>query len=208
MVCWTDAAKNGHKIDRVPALAHSRDYGCLDNPFQQFSRQEETISLHYTSSGLYARARTVVHSNILHSALTMVFDMATTSELDIISSNPIKGGLCIFRRLFESTRADLGVADSSDAVQVVFSTAAVAAKNLLLDLILALQNEPAARILQSRIADRTLSGGLTILYSRVDSSQWSVVSAVPLVEQVLSIEPDLATWSDAEFWSAVFGLVS
>lgn len=84
----------------------------------------------------------------------------------------------------------------------------IAAKNLLLDLILALQNEPAARILQSRIADRTLSGGLTILYSRVDSSQWSVVSAVPLVEQVLSSEPDLATWSDAEFWSAVFGLVS
>jgi hypothetical protein len=131
MVCWTDAAKNGHKIDRVPALAHSRDYGCLDNPFQQFSRQEETISLHYTSSGLYARARTVVHSNILHSALTMVFDMATTSELDIISSNPIKGGLGIFRRLFESTRADLGVADSSDAVQAVFSTAAIGMAQLL-----------------------------------------------------------------------------
>jgi hypothetical protein len=79
---------------------------------------------------------------------------------------------------------------------------------LLLDLILALQNEPAARILPSRIADRTLSGDLTILYSRVDSGQLSVVLAVPLVEQVLSSEPDSTTWSDAEFWSAVFGLVS
>jgi hypothetical protein len=82
------------------------------------------------------------------------------------------------------------------------------AKNLLLDLILALQNEPAARILRSRIADRTLSGDLTILYSRVDSSQLSIALAAPLVEQFLSCEPDSTTWSDAEFWSAVFDLVS
>ncbi len=37
----------------------------------------------------------------------------------------IKDGLGAFRRVFESTLADLRVAVSSDAVQVVFSTAAV-----------------------------------------------------------------------------------
>ena len=47
---------------------------------------------------------------------------------DIIIRNPIKDGLSAFRRLFESTREDLGVAVSSDAVQAVFSTAAVTDK--------------------------------------------------------------------------------
>jgi hypothetical protein len=51
--------------------------------------------------------------------------MATASELDIINNNPIKNRLSTFHHLFESTCADLGVANSSDAVQVVFSTAAV-----------------------------------------------------------------------------------
>ncbi|KAH9204398.1 hypothetical protein DL95DRAFT_529276 [Leptodontidium sp. 2 PMI_412] len=135
--------------------------------------------------------------------------MATTSsELDIIDSNPIKKTLGTFQRIFESTRVDLGVADSSDAVQVVFSTAAVVAKNLLLDLILTLQNEPAARILPSRIANRTLSGDLTILYSRIDSHQLSVALAVPLVEKVLNHERASTTSSEAEFWNSVFDLVS
>lgn len=72
------------------------------------------------------------------------------------------------------------------------------AKKLFLELILALQDEPAARILPSRIADRTLSGDLTILYSRVDSNQLSVTLAVPLVEQVVSHdEHGSTTWSQA-----------
>jgi hypothetical protein len=80
--------------------------------------------------------------------------MGNTSNLDIISSNPVKDGLCAFRRLFESTRVDLGVVESSNTVQAVLSAATVAdsariivavllltnivAKNLVLDLILAL----------------------------------------------------------------------
>jgi hypothetical protein len=84
----------------------------------------------------------------------------------------------------------------------------IVAKRLLLDLILTLQNEPAARILPSRIADRTLSGDLTILYSRIDSHQLSIALAVPLVEQVLSHERNSTTSSNTEFWSLVFDLVS
>lgn len=43
-------------------------------------------------------------------------------------------------------------------------------KNLVLDLILAMANESAARILPSLIADRTLSRDIGILYGRVDSN--------------------------------------
>ena len=46
------------------------------------------------------------------------------SELDKIRSNPIEDGLDNFRRLFESTRVDLGIAETTDAVELVFSTAA------------------------------------------------------------------------------------
>jgi hypothetical protein len=52
--------------------------------------------------------------------------MATASELEKIRSNPIKEGLNASRHLFQSTCTDLSIAATSDAVQVVFSTAAVA----------------------------------------------------------------------------------
>jgi hypothetical protein len=56
--------------------------------------------------------------------------------------------------------------------------------------------QPVARILPLRIADRTLSGDLTILYSRIDLYQLSVVLAMPLIEQVLSLKRDSTTSSD------------
>lgn len=52
--------------------------------------------------------------------------MAAASELDEIHVNPISEGLGAFRRLFESTRAELSVGASQDAVRVVFSTVATA----------------------------------------------------------------------------------
>ncbi|KAG9239419.1 hypothetical protein BJ875DRAFT_491694 [Amylocarpus encephaloides] len=128
----------------------------------------------------------MIHSNILHSASTVIFYMATTSsELDVINSNPIKKDLGTFQRLFELTRADLGVSDSSNAVQVVLSTAAVVAKNLLLDLILSAKRT--GSILPSRITGRTLSSDLTILYSPTTRAS--------------------TTSSEAEFWSSVFDLL-
>jgi hypothetical protein len=81
-------------------------------------------------------------------------------------------------------------------------------KNLVLDLIQALQIEPAARILPSRIAERTLSGDLGLLYSRVDANQLDIALAIPLVEQIVRNEPDVPTWNDADIWHAVFELVA
>ncbi|KAH8598594.1 hypothetical protein B0O99DRAFT_700179 [Bisporella sp. PMI_857] len=139
--------------------------------------------------------------------------MATASELEKIRSNPITEGLNAFRHLFQSTCTDLSIAASCDAVQAVFSTAAlqvwpnffrlhslltyIATKNLVLDLIQALQIEPAARILPSRIADRTLSGDLAILYSRVDANQVNIAN-----------EPGTPTSNNADIWRAVFELIA
>jgi hypothetical protein len=52
--------------------------------------------------------------------------MATASELENIRSNPIKEGLNAFQDLFHSICVDLSIAVSSEAIQVVFSRAAIA----------------------------------------------------------------------------------
>ncbi|KAJ8065090.1 hypothetical protein OCU04_005803 [Sclerotinia nivalis] len=133
------------------------------------------------------------------------FLMANISNLDIISSHPIKDGLCAFRRRFESIRINLGVVESSNTVQAVLSAATgIVAKDLVLDLILALQNEPAARILPSRNGHgallRDLSSQITL--PLLESNNFDIISAIPLVERVINFV------SDVEIWNAVFDLVA
>jgi hypothetical protein len=84
----------------------------------------------------------------------------------------------------------------------------IVVKNLVLDLIQALQIEPAARTLPSRIADRTVSGDLAILYGRVDSNHLDITSVIPLVEQIVRNELDVSTWNDTDIWHIVFELVA
>ncbi|MCJ1360537.1 MAG: hypothetical protein MMC33_010545, partial [Icmadophila ericetorum] len=128
--------------------------------------------------------------------------MATASELSKIRSNPIKEGLDPFSRLFESTCADLGIVASSNAVHAVFSTAVTTVtKNLVLDLLLALQSQPAARILPSRNGHGTLLGDLSGYVTLVDSNNFDIKSAIPLVERAVN------NASDVEIWNAVFDLV-
>ena len=45
--------------------------------------------------------------------------MAALSESDIINSKPIGEGLAVFRESFKSICAELGVAASADAVELV-----------------------------------------------------------------------------------------
>ncbi|KAG9228380.1 hypothetical protein BJ875DRAFT_389540 [Amylocarpus encephaloides] len=122
--------------------------------------------------------------------------MATASELDKIRCNPIKEGLGAISHLFESNFA-------SDRFLTCIDV-----KTLVLDLIQALQIEPAARTLSSRIAERTLSGDLAILYGRLDSNQLDSASAIPLVEQIVRNERNAPAWNDADIWHAVFELVA
>ncbi|KFY03989.1 hypothetical protein V490_00032, partial [Pseudogymnoascus sp. VKM F-3557] len=136
-------------------------------------------------------------------ALSIVFYMAAASELDKIHVNPINEGLGAFRRLFESTRAELSVGASQDAVQVVFSTVATAvAKNLVLDLILALQNHRNVRTLPSQNGRANLLEDLFTLGSSVYSNDFDIRSAIPLVERVVNNAPD------EEICSAVSDLVA
>ena len=84
----------------------------------------------------------------------------------------------------------------------------IVVKNLVIDLIQGLQIEPAARTLPSRIADRTVSGDLAILYGRVDSNQLDIASAIPLVELIVRNEPGTPTSNDADIWRTVFELIA
>ncbi|TVY14769.1 hypothetical protein LARI1_G008252 [Lachnellula arida] len=76
------------------------------------------------------------------------------------------------------------------------------------DLILALANEPAARILPSRTDDRTLSRDFGILYSRVDANRVNTASSIPLVELIVRNEPGTPTSDDADIWRTVFELIA
>ena len=71
-----------------------------------------------------------------------------------------------------------------------------------------LANEAAARILPSRIADRTLSPDLGILYSRVDASLVNIAPSIPLVELIVRNEPGAPTPNDTDIWRTVFELVA
>jgi hypothetical protein len=82
---------------------------------------------HYTSI-LYLHTGVVIYSYIPQSVLFIVFYMAATSDIYV---NQINKGLGSFRHLFESTRAELGIAASQDAVQVVFSTVATAGRPIV-----------------------------------------------------------------------------
>ncbi|KAH6667434.1 hypothetical protein B0J14DRAFT_619990 [Halenospora varia] len=116
-------------------------------------------------------------SYIPQSALSIVFHMATASDLDNIHVNKINEGLGSFRRLFESTRAELGVAASQDAVQVVFSTVATAA------------HCSCTRALPSQSGRANLLEDLFTLGSGVYSNDFDIESAIPLVERVVNNAP-------------------
>ena len=88
------------------------------------------------SSALYSHAN-IANTPIYHICVDYHLRLViTSSEPDVINSNPIKKALGAFQCLFESTRADLGVADSFNTVQVVFSTAAVGMAQILVGYLL------------------------------------------------------------------------
>jgi hypothetical protein len=83
-----------------------------------------------------------------------------------------------------------------------------ATTNLVLDLILALANKPAARILRSRIAKRTLSCDLGILYSHVNANQVNIALSIPLVKVIARNEPCTLTSNNADIWRIMFELIT
>jgi hypothetical protein len=72
----------------------------------------------------------------------------------------------------------------------------------VLDLILALQSLPAARLLPSNNRGGTLLGDLSRFNEGVDSDDFNIKSIVPLLEQVIKRA------ADEDIWTAVISLVS
>jgi hypothetical protein len=76
-------------------------------------------------------------------------------------------------------------------------------KDLVLDLIGALQTLPAARVLRSQNDSKTrLCADLFGLGSKAGSSNFDIKSTIPLVELVVNNAPDV------EIWRAVFDLIA
>jgi hypothetical protein len=72
----------------------------------------------------------------------------------------------------------------------------------VLDLILALQTLPTARLLPSPNNRRTLFGDLSRFNAVDDSDNFDIKSVVPLLEQVIKRA------ADEDIWTAVISLVS
>jgi len=136
--------------------------------------------------------------------------MAALSESEIIKSKPIGEGLAAFRDALQSTCADLGVPASADEcirsstevrhvnccrVQYMLITYTVGAENLVLDLILALQNLPAARLFPSPNGRGILLSDLLRLTSLVISDDFDVKFVTRLLRDVVNNEADTQIWN-------------
>ncbi|KAH8750913.1 hypothetical protein BGZ57DRAFT_967255 [Hyaloscypha finlandica] len=106
-------------------------------------------------------------------------------ELEAVKANPSGAGLDAFRDLVNSKYLCLGL-NHKDMKQVVLSGASdTRAQNLVLDLILALQSQQAARVLPSRNVNGPLSGDLASLYSRISSTETDIKPTATLLELVV-----------------------
>ncbi|KAI9776690.1 MAG: hypothetical protein M1839_009417 [Geoglossum umbratile] len=131
--------------------------------------------------------------------------MADLSDSDIIASNPIEDGLDAFCRLFKSTCTGLDISELQDAskqVALLIVAPGIDVKSLILDLIIALQGLPAARILPSKNASGVLLDDIVRFAPNVISKDFDDKSVVPLLEQVIKHA------SDWDIWNAVFALVT
>ncbi|KAL8855302.1 MAG: hypothetical protein Q9178_008056 [Gyalolechia marmorata] len=82
-------------------------------------------------------------------------------------------------------------------------------KDLILDFILALQAQPAARTIRSRIGNGPLSGDIASFYARLSAGQEKAKHVAPLLKLVLTLKSGIAPQnSDADIWTAVLDLIA
>ncbi|KAI9858499.1 MAG: hypothetical protein M1813_006440 [Trichoglossum hirsutum] len=103
-------------------------------------------------------------------------------KIEIIKSKLIEEGLNDFRDLYNATQTD--ISELSDAVRHMHISDK-GLKNLVLDLILALQSLLTARLLSSPNRYGTLFGDLSRFNSVVDSSDFDLRSAISLLNKVV-----------------------
>ena len=132
--------------------------------------------------------------------------MANLSRLEIIKTKPIGEGLNDFRDAFNLTCRDLGVSSSFDTLHQIgdegncqfvhrkSSLTYIGLKNLIDDLLMSLQNLPAARVLPSSSGRGTLRGDFFRQLGSLLDSDFDVERFLPLLNAILRIEPDEVIW--------------
>jgi len=127
----------------------------------------------------------------------LLFDPISVTRLDTVS---IEDAVAAVKRWFHGqTERSLLVLDSADVIDdddnesyinLAFLTPFLGVQNLALDLISALQILPASRLLCSRNGGKNLFGDLSRLNSIVNSDGFDIERIGPLLQAVLSNEPD------------------
>ncbi|KAL6173862.1 hypothetical protein ACJQWK_00023 [Exserohilum turcicum] len=121
--------------------------------------------------------------------------MPTQSQSLIIPSKPIGKGLDGFRNYFRSICEDIGVSNSSQALDHVDYEES---QNLLVSLLSALQALPAARILQCRNGSGTLFEGLLKLNALVSFDNFDVERIRPLLDAIINNQSDEVIWAKVD----------
>ena len=78
---------------------------------------------------------------------------------------------------------------------------------MILDLILALQSQPAARIIRSRTGNGPLSGDIATFYARLSSNLEQSKLVGPLLQLVITQKNGVTHISDIDIWAAVLDLI-
>ncbi|KAL2050313.1 hypothetical protein ABVK25_009421 [Lepraria finkii] len=123
-------------------------------------------------------------------------------ELEAIRSHPLEKGLNHFRTTFKTRYPKSESANLTEIVDRLISEAPDGgARDIILDLILALQSQPAARVIPSQIRTGPLSGDIATFYGRLSSNQEHSKYVAPLLKLVLNEA------KDTDIWAAVLDLV-
>ncbi|KAI9767834.1 MAG: hypothetical protein M1839_004335 [Geoglossum umbratile] len=125
--------------------------------------------------------------------------MAELSKSEILQSKPIGEGLNTFRDSYNTTWTD--IPELLDAVGHMHIGDG-GLKNLVIDLILALQNLPAAHLLPSPNGRGVLRDDLLRFFSLVVSNDFNIRSVISLLNKVIDKAPD------ADIWGVVCDLVT
>lgn len=130
------------------------------------------------------------------------------NELKAITAHPLRKGLETFRTTFKSRYLKSEDLNLTEIVDLLTSDASdTGEKDILLDFIVALQTQPAARTIRSRIGNGSLNGDIASFYARLAADQGEAKHVAPLLKLVIAPEIGNAPHSDAEIWTAVLDLI-
>ncbi|KAI9727184.1 MAG: hypothetical protein M1834_008492 [Cirrosporium novae-zelandiae] len=120
----------------------------------------------------------------------------SASEVATIKALPIENGLDIFRNTFTSRYLTSNDTDLTQVIdQRLCDNTSSDEKDLVLDLILALQSQPAARTLRGKTNHGPLSGEIALLYAQLASNQIDIQLVSQIVKHIITQADDTIIWA-------------